>query len=88
MIRLVTLAPGHFHAALVQKRMPPGVARRCYVYGPLDAETVAHLDRLAAFNARTDDPTVWEVDARAGADWDMRFLRELPGNTVDRKSVV
>ena len=35
-IRLITLAPGHFHAALVQKRMAPGVHRRAYVYGPLD----------------------------------------------------
>ena len=81
-IRLITLAPGHFHAALVQKRMTPGVHRRAYVYGPLDRDTVAHVDRIAAFNARADDPTDWEVDLRAGPDWLERFLREQPGNTV------
>lgn len=78
----MTVAPGHFHAALVQKRMLPGIARRSYVYSPLDADLVAHLDRLAAFNSRPHDPTHWEVEVRAGADYLYRFLREQPGNTV------
>jgi predicted dehydrogenase len=81
-LRLVTLAPGHFHAALVQKRMPPGVHRRAHVYAPLDADLLAHLARVAAFNARPDDPTGWELDVRAGPDFLDRFLREQPGNTV------
>jgi predicted dehydrogenase len=81
-IRLMTLAPGHFHAALVQKHMTAGIAPRCYVYGPLDGDTAAHLDRLAAFNTRPDDPTEWEVDLRTGANWLDRFTREQPGNVV------
>ena len=81
-IRLMTLAPGHFHAALVQKRMAHGVHHRAYVYAPLDADLVAHLDRLAAFNARPDDPTRWELDLRTGANYLERFVREQPGNTV------
>src|SRR3954453_7288217 len=81
-IRLMTIAPGHFHAALVQKRMLPGVHRRCHVYAPLDADLVAHLDRLAGFNTRPNDPTAWEVDVRTGADYLDRFQREQPGNTV------
>src|SRR3954470_22108840 len=81
-IRLMTVAPGHFHAALVQKHMLPGVHRRCHVYAPLDADLVAHLDRLAGFNTRADRPTAWEVDVRAGADYLDRFRREQPGNTV------
>lgn len=81
-IRLMTLAPGHFHAALVQKRMVPGVAARNYVYAPLDADTAAYVERLAAFNNRKDDPTSWEVDLRAGSSWLERFHREQPGNVV------
>ena len=81
-IRLMTLAPGHFHAALVQKRMISGVNRRGHVYGPLDRDTIAHIDRIAAFNVQSDDPTNWEIDLRAGPDWRDRFLREQPGNTV------
>ena len=34
-VRLMTLDPGHFHAALVQKEMYPGVAPRVDVYAPL-----------------------------------------------------
>jgi predicted dehydrogenase len=81
-IRLITLAPGHFHAALVQKRAIPGVARKGYVYAPLDDDLVAHLARIAAFNARPDEPTDWELEVRAGANYLDRFLRETPGNTV------
>lgn len=78
----MTLAPGHFHAALVQKRALSGVHHRTYVYGPLDADTVSHLARLTAFNSRRDAPTNWDVDLRAGADYLDRFVREQPGNTV------
>jgi predicted dehydrogenase len=78
----MTVAPGHFHAALVQKRAMYGVHPRAHVYGPLDGDTVAHLTRLASFNNRFDSPTAWEVDLRAGGDYLQRFVREQPGNTV------
>jgi len=81
-IRLMTLAPGHFHAALVQKEMLPELHPRAYVYGPLDADLVEHLARIAAFNHRPDNPTRWQLDVRAGGDYLARFLREQPGNAV------
>lgn len=81
-IRLMTLAPGHFHAALVQKRALHGVHHRTHVYGPLDPDTISHLARVTAFNCRRDNPTSWDVDMRAGADYLERFVREQPGNTV------
>ncbi len=82
LMRLITLAPGHFHAALVQKRALHGVHHRAYVYGPLDGDTLSHLARLTAFNARHDNPTSWNIDLRAGDDYLDRFAREQPGNTV------
>lgn len=82
LIRLITLAPGHFHAALVQKRQHPAIGRRCFVYAPLDDDTIAHVGRLHQFNNRSEEPTAWEVDLRAGPDWLDRFLREQQGNTV------
>ena len=81
-IRLMTLAPGHFHAALVQQEMPPEIYRRTYVYGPLDSDTAQHIARLAAFNNRPSNPTRWQLDVRAGEDYLARFLREQPGNAV------
>jgi len=81
-LRLIALAPGHFHAALLHKKAVAGVHSRIYVYGPFDRDTVAHLERLAAFNTREDQPTAWEVDLRAGPNWLERFTREQPGNVV------
>jgi hypothetical protein len=81
-VRLLTLDPGHFHAALVQKEMYPGVARQVYVYAPLGPDLLAHLARVAGFNARKDSPTCWELEVHAGPDFLARLLRERPGNVV------
>src|SRR5262245_6761063 len=81
-VRLITLTPGHFHAALVQKEMYPGVARRAHVYGPLGPDLLAHLGRVAGFNARRDCPTDWELEVHAGPDFVERALSERPGNVV------
>lgn len=82
LLRLMTLAPGHFHAALVQKRALHGVHHRAHVYAPLDGDTLAHLGRIAAFNARAEHPTSWDIDLRTGHDYRERFAREQPGNAV------
>ena len=81
-VRLMTLDPGHFHAALVQKEMYPGVARQAHVYAPLGADLVAHLQRVAGFNARRDNPTRWDLEIHAGPDALRRMLRERSGNLV------
>lgn len=81
-VRLVTLAPGHFHAALVQKQSLPGVDPHVHVYGPLDTDLIAHLDHIARFNSRPDQPTGWTTDVHAGPDWFDQFLTDRPGNTV------
>ena len=80
--RLMTLAPGHFHAALLLKEMPPEIFRRIYVYGPLDADLADYMARVAGFNGRADNPTRWQVDVRASEDYLSRFLREQPGNAA------
>jgi len=81
-VRLVTLAPGHFHAALIQKEMQPSIDRQVHVYGPLDTDLSAHLNRIIGFNGRPDNPTSWQVEVHAGDDWSERFLRERPGNVA------
>src|SRR6516225_3592230 len=80
--RLITLAPGHFHAALVQKEMYPGVAKQVHVYAPLGADLIAHLQRIVSFNARRDNPTSWELEVHAGPDALQRMLHERLGNLV------
>ncbi|MCI0642281.1 MAG: hypothetical protein L0Y70_24660 [Gemmataceae bacterium] len=81
-IRILTLNPGHFHAALVQKEMYPGVSNQAHVYAPLGPDLLAHLQLLAGFNARPEQPTNWQVEVHAGPDFLERALREKPGNVV------
>jgi len=80
--RLITLDPGHFHAALVQKEMYPGVSKHAAVYAPLDGDLAEHLNRIARFNQRRESPTCWELDIHAGPDSLRRMLCERPGNLV------
>jgi predicted dehydrogenase len=81
-VRLMTLDPGHFHAGLVQKEMYPGVARKVDVFAPLGPDLLEHLNRIAAFNSRSDRPTSWELEVHTGPDYFERMLREHPGNVV------
>jgi predicted dehydrogenase len=80
--RLVTLDPGHFHAALIQKEMYPGVDPVVHVYAPLGPDLLGHLGRVAAFNRRAERPTSWRLEVHAGPDFMERLLREKPGSVV------
>ena len=81
-IRLVIVDPGHFHAALIQKDMYPGVSPRVSVYAPLGPELVDYINRVSLFNARADNPTKWELDIHTGAKFFERMLNEHAGNVV------
>jgi predicted dehydrogenase len=81
-VRLMTLDPGHFHAALIQKEMYPGVAARVDVYAPIGPDLVEHLKRIVSFNQRKERPTSWQLEVHAGPDFFERMLRERPGNVV------
>ena len=81
-VKLLTLDPGHFHAALVQKEMYANVDRRVHVYAPLGPDLVAHLNRIIGFNSRSDRPTSWDLEVHTGADFLQRLLTERPGNVV------
>jgi predicted dehydrogenase len=81
-VRLMTLDPGHFHAALIQKEMYPGVAPRVDVYAPLGSDLFEHLNRVAAYNKRADKPTAWDLEIHTSADYVERMLRDRPGNVV------
>ena len=81
-VRVMTLDPGHFHAALIQKEMYPGVASRVDVYAPLGWDLFEHLNRVAGFNRRADRPTSWDIEVHTSADYFERMLKERPGNVV------
>jgi hypothetical protein len=56
-VRLMTVDPGHFHAALVQKEMYRGVDPKVDVYAPLSGDLYEHLKRIDAYNRRPAQPT-------------------------------
>ena len=59
-VQLVTLDPGHFHAALVQKTMYEDVDSVVYVYAPGGNDLKLHMDRINGYNSRTESPTTWK----------------------------
>ena len=81
-VRLITLDPGHFHAALVQKFMYEGVDSRVRVYAPQGDDLTEHLKRIGAFNSRTDQPTHWREEVYSGPDYLQKMLVERAGNVV------
>ncbi len=78
----MTLDPGHFHAALVQKSMYEGVSPEVHVYAPDGADVQDHLNRIEGFNSRAESPTNWTEQVYTGPDYLDRLLREKPGNVV------
>jgi predicted dehydrogenase len=81
-VRLITLDPAHFHAALVQKEMLPGIAKRVSIYAPLGPDLLAHLSRIEQFNTRAEDPTNWELDVHCSPRSLDEMLSARPGNVV------
>jgi predicted dehydrogenase len=81
-VKLITLDPGHFHAALVQKRMYPNVSKRVDIYAPLGFDLTDHLNRIARFNLRADNPTDWQLEVHTGPDFFERMLKDRLGNSV------
>ena len=81
-VRLLTLNPGHFHAALVQKTMIPGIDSTVYVYAPAGKDLEFHLGLIEAYNTRTENPTSWNLEVYTGNDFLERMLSEQKGNVV------
>ena len=81
-VRLITLDPGHFHAALVQKAMVPGVSAEVDVYAPEGPELDRHLAMIGEFNRRSENPTRWKTRVHKSPDYLSMMVREKPGNLV------
>lgn len=81
-IKLVTLDPGHFHAALIQKKMYAQIDPKVYVYAPEGAEVNEHLARIESYNSRTDMPTAWKEEVYKGEDFMSKMTTEKKGNIL------
>jgi len=81
-ITFITLAPGHFHAALVQKTMYDEVKPTAFVYTTKGPELDAFLKLVDGFNTRKSDPTSWKEIVYTGPDYLEKMCKEKPGNVV------
>jgi predicted dehydrogenase len=81
-VQLITLDPGHFHAALVQKTMYDDVDSVVYVYAPSGNDLQLHLDRINAYNKRPEKPTHWKEEVYSGNDFFEKMIAEKKGNVV------
>ncbi|MEO8404115.1 MAG: putative oxidoreductase C-terminal domain-containing protein [Chitinophagaceae bacterium] len=81
-VQLITLDPGHFHAALVQKAMYNDVDSVVHVYAPEGSDLQAHLGRINSYNTRADNPTHWKEEVYSGDDFFEKMIAEKKGNVV------
>lgn len=81
-VKLMTLDPGHFHAALIQKSMYEQIDPTVYVYAPEGEDVNQHLGRIEAFNKRAESPTAWVEKVYTGSDYLEKMLAEKPGNVM------
>jgi len=81
-VKLITVDPGHFHAALVQKIMYDQVAPDVHVFAPEGPDVKQHLSRINSYNARTADPTKWNEIIYTGPDFFEKMISEKTGNVV------
>ena len=81
-VKLLTLDPGHFHAALVQMYMYDQVDPTVYVYAPEGDDAQMHLDRVKIYNERSERPTSWNEQLYTGDDFLAKMVEEKRGNVV------
>ncbi len=83
-VKLIVLAPGHFHADLLQKSAMSQVCDSVYVYAasPEDAGLKQYLSAIESFNTRTDNPTAWQTVVYTGDDFLHNMITQKKGNVV------
>jgi predicted dehydrogenase len=82
MVKLLTLDPGHFHAALVQKTGYPDIDTNVYVYAPEGPEVEAHLNLIKQYNTRAENPTNWNEIIYKAPDFAEKMFAQKKGNVV------
>lgn len=78
----MTLDPGHFHAALIQKTMYDDVDSTVHVFAPDGPEVQDFLNKIASYNSRADEPTKWTLNTHLGNDYLEKMIADRPGNVM------
>ena len=81
-VKLMTLDPGHFHAALVHKSMYPQVDSTIYLFAPDGPEVKDFLNKIESYNSREEAPTQWTVNSKYGDNYLEQMIADKPGNVM------
>jgi predicted dehydrogenase len=81
-VRIITLDPGHFHAALLQKSMYADIDSVVHVYAPDGSELENHMKLVDSYNTRAENPTTWKHEIYKGPDYLDKMFSEKAGNVV------
>lgn len=82
-IKLIVLAPEHFHANLLQKSSMPSVSDSVFVYSANEnAGLKQYLAAIESFNNRAENPTNWKEFVYTGIDFLTKMTDEKKGNVV------
>jgi len=81
-VKLMVLAPGHFHADLLQKAVSSRINDSVYVYAQEGVELNQYLSRIESYNQRDENPTSWNELVYSGDDFLKKMLAEKKGNVV------
>lgn len=79
---IMSLDPGHFHAGLIHKTMYPSVDSTVYVFAPDGPELSDFLQRIAGYNLRVENPTVWNIQVEKSEDYLEHMISKKPGNVM------
>jgi len=81
-VKLMTLNPGHFHAALVHKKMYPQVDSTIYLYAPEGPEAESFVSKINSYNTGGEPTTSWTIEDRLSDDYLDQMINEKPGNVM------
>ena len=81
-VKLMTLDPGHFHAALIQKTSYKDIDNTIDVYAPVGPEVKDFLSKIKGYNNRAENPTNWTVKKHLSNDYLEKMIAEKPGNVM------
>lgn len=81
-VKLIVLAPAHFHADLLQKNKINQINDSVYVYARQGKELDQYLSRIQAYNNRSENPTQWKEIVYKGEDFLEKMISDKNGNVV------
>ena len=81
-VKLMTLDPGHFHAALIQKTSYKDIDTTVDIYAPEGPEVKDFLNKIEGYNSRAENPTNWSVKTHFSENYLENMIAEKPGNVM------